>query len=376
MVSFAKQPKPDDVSVVIDDQEFRYWTEVEVVLSLDAMSTVELKAPWDSKRHDLREVFRPFKFKPMQVLLGGKPLFTGTAVSTDPTSSAEESTVSLSGYSLPGVLNDCDMPADLVPFEFNKQSFRNILNSITKPFGIDVDVRADTGAVFDKVALDVDKKPFEFLVELAKQRNLVLSSTTTGQLLCWKSVGTGSPVATLKNRPAGTVTASFNSQDYFSEITGFAPAKRRKKGQRPDGSKFTGKNPWLTDVRRPSTFKLEDTEKGDAPTAVNARLGRMFANMASFDIEDLPTWRDPQGNLFEPNTTVLLECPDVMIYEDYEFLIRHVTFRASAEKQTCAINVVMPGAFSGEMPTNLPWDESPGFSAGIVDVESEVLGDL
>jgi hypothetical protein len=209
------------------------------------------------------------------------------------------------------------------------------------------------------------------LIELAKQRNFVLSSTEAGALLCWRSVTTGSPVARLENRPAGTVKASFSSQDYFSEMTGFCPRTRKKKG-----SKFRERNPWLTNVLRPMAFKLQDTEPGDAPNAVRAKLGRMFANMAAVDVEDLPTWRDPKGNLFRPNTTIELHCPDMMIYEPYEFLIRHVKLKASADSQTASLNLVMPGAFSGESPESLPWDEGLSLGIGGLSIEDEVLGAL
>lgn len=376
MVAFKKPPGKDEVSVVIAGERFAYWSEVEIVLSLDAMSTVELTAPWDADRHYLRDVFRPFTFKPLEVKLGDTQLFKGTLVSVEPQSDANSSTVTLAGYSLPGVLGDCAMPADSVPLEFNKQGFVHILDAITAPFGIDFDVRVDTGAPFDKVALEVDKKPLEFLIELAKQRNFVISSTRDGALLCWRSVAPGRPIARLENRPAGSVKASFDSQDYFSELTGFAPAKRRKKGQKLGGSRFTGKNPWLTNVLRPMSFKLEDTEKGDVPEAVNARLGRMMANLASFSVEDIPTWRDPQGKLIEPNTTIMLHCPEAMVFDPYEFLIRHVVLKADAERQSCSLGLVMPGAFSGEMPDKLPWDEGPGFSAGTIDIETQVLGAL
>jgi hypothetical protein len=232
-------------------------------------------------------------------------------------------------------------------------------------------VRIDTGAAFKKEALEVDKKPLSFLIELAKQRNFVLSSTEAGALLCWRSVTTGSPVARLENRPAGTVKAAFSSQDYFSEMTGFCPRTRKKKG-----SKFRERNPWLTNVLRPMAFKLQDTEPGDAPNAVRAKLGRMFANMAAVDVEDLPTWRDPKGNLFRPNTTIELHCPDMMIYEPYEFLIRHVKLKASADSQTASLNLVMPGAFSGESPESLPWDEGLSLGIGGLSIEDEVLGAL
>jgi prophage tail gpP-like protein len=371
MLSLLKPKDPDEVTVIIDDQELRYWTEVKVTLSLDTISTVELQAPWDSSRHDLREIFRPFKYKSLEVHLGGEPLFTGTVVDIAPESNADGSTVAIAGYSLPGVLGDCTMPGDSVPLEFNKQTFVQIMSTLLGPFELDSDVRIDTGAAFKKEALEVDKKPLSFLIELAKQRNFVLSSTEAGALLCWRSVTTGSPVARLENRPAGTVKAAFSSQDYFSEMTGFCPRTRKKKG-----SKFRERNPWLTNVLRPMAFKLQDTEPGDAPNAVRAKLGRMFANMAAVDVEDLPTWRDPKGNLFRPNTTIELHCPDMMIYEPYEFLIRHVKLKASADSQTASLNLVMPGAFSGESPESLPWDEGLSLGIGGLSIEDEVLGAL
>jgi prophage tail gpP-like protein len=335
------------------------------------VSTVELTAPWDSHRHDLREIFRPFKFKSLEVLLGGKHLFTGTVVDISPESNSESSTVSLAGYSLPGVLGDCTMPGESVPLEFNKQTFVQIMDALTLPFGIDFEVRADTGAAFKKEALEIDKRPLTFLIELAKQRNVVLSSTPHGQLLCWRSIATGRPVARLENRPAGTVKASFSSQDYFSEVTGFCPTTRKKKG-----SKFRERNPWLTNVLRPMAFKLEDTEPGDGPNAVKARLGRMFAAISGYDVEDMPTWRDPQGELFTPNTTIELHAPDVMVYEPYEFLIRTVKLKATAEALTSALGLVLPGAFDGTAPERLPWSSDPPDSPAGPSVEDEVFGVL
>jgi len=172
--------------------------------------------------------------------------------------------------------------------------------------------------------------------------------------LCWKSATPGDPVAKLNGResPVTTVSASFSPQDYYSEITGWARARRGRKG-----SKYTAQNKWLKDVRRPMSFHLDDTEKADAPEATRAKLGRMFANAASFTIDNLPTWRDPKGNVWTPNTTILLTAPNVMVYRETEFLIRKVTLRQTANDKTASLELCLPGCFSAEIPAHLPWTE-------------------
>jgi prophage tail gpP-like protein len=149
-----------------------------------------------------------------------------------------------------------------------------------------------------------------------------------------------------------SVSASFSPQDYFSELTGFAQKKKRKAA-----AKWTELNPWLREILRPNSFKLDDAERGDAPEATKAKLARMFGNMASFQIDDLPTWRDPQGDLWEPNTTITLLAPEVMCYRRVELLIREVVLKQSATSETASLNLVLPGSFSGVAPTELPWDE-------------------
>jgi len=365
---------PDEVSVEIEGVEFQYWSEIEVTLSIDTFSTCQFSAPFEPDSFEFRERFRPFKFKPMQVLLGGDPLFTGTMVGIEPEEDENGSRVTVTGYSLPGVLGDCHPPPDTVPLEFKGFDFKAILEAVANPFGLATDVRVDVGGPFEKAAFEVDKKPLEFLIELAKQRNVVLSNTAEGAVLCWRSVPTGSPVARLGNRPIRKVSAGFNAQEYFSQVTGFTPPKKRK-GK--DGSKFTERNPWLTNVLRPMSFKLDGVEPADAPTAVRAKLGRMFAGMAGFSIDDLPTWRDPQGELWRQNTTVTLERPSVMIYRETEFLIRDVVLHDDHEKKTSGLNLVLPGAFDGKVPGHLPWDEGPGLDpVGAPNVEDEVLGPL
>ncbi len=46
-----------------------------------------------------------------------------------------------------------------------------------------------------------------------------------------------------------------------------------------------------------------------------------------------------------------------MIYRESELLIRNVHLQQSPDKVSASLDLVLPGAFSGEMPETLPWLE-------------------
>jgi len=344
---------PDEISVVIGDNEWRFWSKLTVNLALDAYSTVSLTSPFDPTSAEHRETFRPFTFKPMQVLVGGKPLFTGTMVDVFPTVGEESRTVEVGGYALPGVLADCSAPGSTVPHEWKGVGLRAIAAALLAPFSLELGA-FDEGVVFDKVKLEPGNAIQGFLVELAKQRGLVVNNTSLGAVRFWQSIIQGNPVARLEEgeRPLTRITPAFSPQQFFSELTGFTAAKKGVKGD-----KYRAPNPWLASVVRPFSFQLEDTPPGGGPAATRAKLGRMFADMAAFTVDNLPTWRDPQGELWTPNTLVNLLAPGAMVYTESELLIRGVTLDATSEARTAALGLVLPGSFSGAAPTVLPWSD-------------------
>jgi len=316
------------------------------------MDTVEFGAPFDHTAPGFRESFRPFAFDPVVITVGGEPLFTGTMVAVTPTIDNGQRTIAVSGYSLPGVLNDCTPPASSFPLEFNGQGLKDIADAIAGPFGLSVDFQGDQGAVFERVACEPGKKALAFLAELAKQRNLIIASTERGKLLFWQSADAGKPAAKLRQgeAPVLSVTPFFSPQEYYSHITGIEPVLVGL-----TGSQFTVKNPRLQGVTRPITFNAPDTEGADVKAAVEAKAGRMFGNMVAYSVR-VATWRDPFGKLWAPNTTIKLTAPDAMVYGEYEFVIRSVQFERESSAATATLDLVIPGSFNGQIPEALPWD--------------------
>lgn len=358
----------ESVNIQIDRRYYGHWTEVQIELGIDSFSTVTFSAPFEPARVEFRKTFRPFTYQDVEVDTHLETLFHGFMVNVEPRFDANGSTVQVSCYARPAVLGDCTLPwmdetqSPPVPQvrEFKKFTpLSQIARSVCRPFGIGVELAAPEGKGFDKVRIAPEKNIHEFLCDLARQRNLVLGNTVEGKLLIWQSIDVGKPVARFGVPLSGDiktftpiVEAQFSPQAYFSEISGLVP---KKKAQLP--GRWTESNPWLKKPVRTHTFKLEDTERGDAPEATKARMGRMFANMVTYTLSGIPSWRTPSGELWRPNTTVELLAPDAMVYRKTEFLIRRVILKTNKDATTATLELCLPGAFNGKVPGRLPWEE-------------------
>ena len=342
----------DEVSIIVNGERFRYWTSIKITDSMDSVTTVDFTAPFESDAPGFRAAFKPFSFALVEVAIGGIRGFTGRMVGVDPEVSDKRKALSISCYSLPGTINDCNPSPSTYPIEYNNLRLGDIASRLLAPFGFKAKFLADEGAPFDKVSCGVSTKVWEFLTALAAQRNLIMTDDANGNLLFIESVAAGNPVAVLAQGepPVVSVVPSFNPQRYYSDITGIvAPSPGS------DGSKFTVKNPFLNGVMRPYVFTVQDTKGGDVKTAVNVKAARMFANMVSYRLR-VNTWRDPAGNSWASNTTIKLTAPDAMIYNPYEFLIRTVEREKASDKKTAVLTLVLPGVFRGEIPESLPWE--------------------
>jgi prophage tail gpP-like protein len=249
---------------------------------------------------------------------------------------------------------DCGVGGKHYPLEFNNFKLQDIARALTKPFGVNVRFDADDSAIFGKAKLDIGQPVFDFLSNLAMQRGTLVSNTKDGDLHLYDAASVGSPVETIDGalNPAVVVTPWFNGQQsWYSEITGFS---RTKKGR--IGTSHTALNPHAGSVYRPFAFEAQDTEAADLPAATEACLSRMLGSAMGVTV-DVAGWRTSAGKLWETNQTVMLVAPDAMIYTVYEFLIAGVVRRQSANQLTTSLALVIPGAYTGQVPDTLPWAE-------------------
>lgn len=347
----AASSEQDEIALLIGGKRFRYWTEARITRSIDSMDTLEFVAPFESTDTDAKETFKPFSYKSLVLAIGGIPLFTGTLVGVNPSISPEGKTVGASGYSKPGVLNDCTLPAG-GQLEYDNATLETIAAAVAAPFGVGVSFTESSGAAFERVAFSSDVKVLSVLTGLAKQRGFIISSTSTGKLLFEKAKKTGIASAVLiqGSSPLISITPTFSAQEYYSHVTGIESVLVGTQG-----SQYTVKNPNLAGIVRPFTFRSTDVEGGDLSQAVAAKAGRMLANAVTYRAE-VQTWRKSTGELWQPGDFVKISAPDAMIYRPFIFMIRSVIFTASAAERTASLDLILPATFSGEIPEGLPWD--------------------
>lgn len=340
------------VDIKINNQVWSFWESVTISRSIDSYSTISFSGPFDHSRAEFRSAMRPFSFQKCVVSVDGENLFSGTMLTPVPRSEPDGVAVDVSAYALPAVLHDTHMHPSFMPFEWRRMTLLQIAQNICGTFGIEAVADVDTGPSFKQVKLAVDKPPGDFLAELSKQRGRVLRDTVDGRLLITKSVTKSKPVARLVDGdpPVRSVSAAFSPQDYYSELSCFAKSKPGRLGARK-----TVDNPHLFAVSRPFSFSASDADRGDLENAANAKMGRMFGNMVAFRVP-VATWHDESGALWEPNTIVTLTAPGSMVYSAYDMLVRRVEFRQDDAGESATLEVVIPGAFAGEIPERLPWD--------------------
>lgn len=349
---------PEQLSVSVGGRVLEGWTDVSFTRSMDAFGAFQLSTVWDPSNADLRQALRPFTYPEVAIHEGGTLLYTGTLLAPTPSQTANSQTVNLTGYSLPGVLVDCTPPIGALPLERVDLNLQQIAEELLRPFGLVVQFDTEAGPAFEREAMKPTEKILQYMIGLAKQRQILITDTPEGSCRFQTEVPAGSPVAVLTEGEPGIdeITPNFSPQAYYSHVTSQAPAQFAFLASNA-GTAYTVANGRLPDVLRPLTFQAADTNAGDAKVAAEAKAGRMFANAVSYSA-GVPDWVVPvTGKLWEPNTTIRVTAPGAMIYRPYEFLIRSVSYRRTATRKTAVLDLVLPGTFRGEVPEVLPWDE-------------------
>jgi prophage tail gpP-like protein len=342
------------VAITLEDgSRFGDWSDIEFQFGLDSYSALSLSGPFAHEREEVRRAFQPLMFPLVTVTIGDELVLTGRVKDVSPTVDPDSASVAVTVYSLAFDLTEVCPPAELLPLEFGGLDLRQIAQRLVTPsLGILPVFQNVEGAVFSRIRCEPDGVIHPFLVELARQRGFVLTDLPTGDLVFVNETPAGSPEARLHGAPLARVTAQFEPGSWFSRITGRASQKAGA-----SGSHFSRTNPlYRGSNTREYSFSVSDTEGADVPAAVDAAMGRMIASVVSYTVEDLPTWRDPRGRLWRPNTTVTVLAPEAMIYRETELLIRSVKLHQTAEVQTASLALVLPGTFGGKLPTELPWD--------------------
>jgi prophage tail gpP-like protein len=344
-----------DVSIVIDGYKFLGFTNYELTLAYDTFDTFSFGAPLDIASKELADTITPFAFKNCQVYYDGILVFKGTLLTPDPELSSDAKEITLQGYPLCGVLNDCTIPLAQYPAEYNGLNIKEIAGPIADAYGIKIVFNGDTGGPFTEVAVEPTEKVLEFLVKLSKQRKLLFTNDEHGRLVFF-SPKTEKPFVSFVEGKSSIISLKpqFKAQEFYSHIIGFTKTDSDKESEQ-----YIFENKYLTNrgISRCQTIIVDDAENiTDLQNAVMAYGGRMFADCVSYDLE-CTGHKNENGRLFKKGMIVCLKAPGAMIRRETNFIARSIKLKRTTEGKTATINLALPGSYTGIIPEVLPWED-------------------
>lgn len=339
-----------ELDITVNGQRIGAFTDFELALSVDAIRKCSFSVP---NEIETRALFMPLGSQRITVDHLGQRLFTGRCESPQPDNSPESKRLQISCYSECGVLENCTPSIESFPREWKETLLENIASDLCLEHGISVLFETPTTARFKRVNIEPGQGVLGFLADLASQRGVIVSDNEFGQLKIHKSLPMGPIVSFLEpgKHPTENVSLTIDESKYYSSVTGIVPAKSRR-GK--IGAKFTVRNPFATDVIRSYTFDANDIEPGELPIVVQSTAGRMFAELISCNVE-VATWHNDLGAVYQPGQLVSLKSEIDFCPTPFQFMVAMVTLQKSAGSTIAGLNLVLPGVYSGTVPTRLPW---------------------
>jgi prophage tail gpP-like protein len=346
--------KDQDVSIICGGVKFTGFTSYSLKLNYDSFDTFSFSAPYDTGIKELQEITTPFAFKLCEVFYNNTLVFKGTLLTPDPELTNKSSEITLQGYPLCGVLNDCMIPPTKYPLQCMGINMKGIADAACAPYSIPVIFDGEVGANFTEVSIEPTDKILDFLSRLAKQRNLLFTNNEKGQLVFFNPI-VEKPFVTFKEGklPLISIKPKFKAQDFYSHITGFG-----KTDAEYPSLAYTFQNKYLINkgiIRHHSLTVEDSTTISDLENAVKAHAGRMFADCVSFEIK-CENHVNEKNEVFQKGMSVCVSAPSAMITKETTFIARNVELSRTIEGKTATITLVLPGSYTGKIPEVFPWE--------------------
>jgi prophage tail gpP-like protein len=347
------QGSTEDVPAVfyVNNKIYEGFKDIRLSRSLTSLTgsfEIVLVDRWEAKKED-------FELKPgleISCKIGKTPVYAGYIDRLNISLAPGSRNLTISGRDKTGDLVDC---AHIGRNEFNNMKLEAIARELVRPFGIDVIVFASTGEPFTKFTITQGDSVFQALEKLAKQRNLLLTSSPIGNLVFEKKGIIRSSTELIEGANIKQASISLDNTERFSQyivksqsigILGNAQDSSQAKGSSSDDG-----------ITRYRPLVILNENQGDGKTA--QQRAEWEANLRAAKACTVNTvvvgWTQKAGELWATNQVVFIDCPSIGIRQD--MLISKVNFELSDNGKITELELIRPDAF--EFNTKVKKDKDP-----------------
>lgn len=334
----------------VNGQKIDNFNDVAVSLRYDSVGSVfSFQFQFDPENEVHRSICKPLEYPSCTIEHNGQLLLTGTILSHRFRKASTYQMVQVSGYSKPGVLEDCQVPKSCYPLQFDNLSLKTVAEKIVAKFGvkliIDPIVEADANKKFKNTRGGEGQTCKEYIAELAAQRNIMLSHDTSGNLVLTALKTEQQPVFEFNEDTSGiSFDLDVNGQRQHSGVMARRGGNKKKAPQYLEIA-----NPMVS-VYRPST--VNQTINDELPTESAAR------NRLSDDLSAITLNIDVQGWTFDkklimPNSIVTVQSKELYLFKRNKWFVESVELRGDSAGETCQLKCVLPEVYNRKTPKNI-----------------------
>ena len=280
----------------------------------------------------------------------GNLLLTGTVLNHGFIDESAKGLTSISGYSLPGVLEDSSIPISAYPLQSDGKTLAQIVSRLLQPFGIEYVISESVSAAANKVisvtTAEAGQTVKAYLSEICAQRNIILSHDNKGRLLLTRANEGAAVSYSLVSSSATRWSLNFDGRGLHSDITVIKQAS----SDGGNAGQSSVKNPYVRGTFRPLVKVQTSGDDIDTASAARSVLGdELRAVSVGFE---LSSWYiDDQ--IITANTTVSILNPEIGLKRKTKFFIESVRFTGNTLAQTSAVSCVLPEVHSSGSVKNV-----------------------
>jgi hypothetical protein len=291
----------------------------------------------------------PLNLPEADIYLGNSQVFGGKFEQVLPKATASTSNVEVSARTHTFPLVKSHFPRSAYPLEREKETFDQTVEWACSVFGLRADNQADKTGIIKKSSCENQTTPWDYLAPLGNSMQRVMRSSPNGYALEIVQAETFEPVAKFTEGRDGFIIPqpTYNTADLAGTYQGVSDKKPKKfeTFQDPFFSEQTFKH-----------FSINDVEPGELADSVAYQALKTYRDFFSMEFT-------PGGGILNPFTnepwevgqTISMKSPSIMIYNDFEFLIRGIKYNIGADSKNVTLVIVPPEVYSGKPLARLPW---------------------
>ena len=278
-------------------------------------------------------------------------LMTGYILSESFKATSKDQLLPISGYSLSGVLEDCNIPPSLYPLQFDKLSLREITNKLLSPFAfsfsIDNSVSSRMNKVYDTITAKPTQTIKQFLCELASERNIILTHDESGNLRFTQVQTNIKPIINFDSEQQGvpfeSMTLKFNGQGMHSHIT----VMKQANSSGGNAGEVTITNPYVPYVYRPKVILQNSGDDNDTNEVARMALSVELKGIVLTIVTD--RW-EIDGKVIMPNNIITVKNPKLSMYKKTKWFIESVSLNGDSERTTATLTCYLPEVYNNQPP--------------------------